>query len=61
MAKKKTNKDAAGAVLVMKDGTRYAILSEQGKYFVCEGTQFRKGNPRILTVERKGACEDADH
>lgn len=38
-------------VLKMKSGKKYKILDENGKYYICEHTQFRKANPDILAVE----------
>ena len=37
-------------MLVLKNGRTYRIMQEQGKYYMCEGTQFRKSNPNILEV-----------
>ena len=37
--------------LVMKSGERYEITGENGKYYLCNGTQFRKGNQSIEKVE----------
>lgn len=38
-------------VLVLKNGETFEILSEQGRYYKCKCTQFRKNNPEILRVE----------
>lgn len=66
--KKKTQK--AKRLLVLKSGATFEILSDSGKYFKCEGTQFRKGNPEILKIEtlkeakeaeEKEAKDNADH
>lgn len=36
--------------LVFRDGRTYRVLKEQGKYYICEGTQFRKSNTNIVEV-----------
>lgn len=38
-------------VLTMKNGKRYRILDEDGKYYYVEGSQIRKSNPEILHVK----------
>lgn len=53
MAKKKEKvKDSVSEkrYLVFLDGSKYEIIAERGKYYICDGTQFRKGNPRIKEV-----------
>ena len=45
MAKPKTRK-----VLKLKDGTEYGITKENGKYYICGKTQFRKANPNIAEI-----------
>lgn len=37
-------------ILVMRDGTEYAVKCRRGKYWICEGTQFRVSNPAILEI-----------
>lgn len=37
--------------LVFSTGERFPIIGENGKYWFCEGTQFRKSNPAIERVE----------
>ena len=44
-------KQEAKTYLVMKDGKRYELTGESGKYYLCGATQFRKGNPNIEKVE----------
>lgn len=52
MAKKKEKPESSGRrVLALKDGRKYEILSEDAKYYRCEGTQFRKNNPNIERVD----------
>ena len=41
--KKKTKKKA---VFVLKNGTRYDVTGETGKYVLCGNTQFRKSARR---------------
>ena len=44
--------EAAGRkFLTMDNGAVYEVVSEDGKYFRCGATQFRKNNPHILKVE----------
>ena len=50
MADKK-KKQKAKKILVLKSGETFEILCEQGKYYRCKGTQFRKTNTEILRVE----------
>ena len=69
MAKKKKEEKLAETVsediseasarrfLTMDNGKRYEVVSEDGKYFRCGATQFRKSNPHILKVE--GARDDS--
>ena len=35
----------------LDNGSLYEVLSENGKYYVCDGGTFRKGNPHIRSVE----------
>lgn len=37
--------------LVMRSGERIPVLKEDGKFYVCDGRRFRKGNPDIQKVE----------
>lgn len=54
MARKKERPGGTGRrTLVLKSGKRYEILSEDAKYYRCEGTQFRKNNPNIGRVEEE--------
>ncbi len=46
----KKNKSAK-KVLTLKSGETFPIIRESGKYWICEGTQFRKSNPAILCIE----------
>ena len=41
-----------GKVLVFTSGEKIPVLSEDGKFFYCEGRQFRKGNPEITEVRK---------
>ena len=43
MAKKKEAKGTIGTV-VTKDGKKYEVAGENGKYWICKNTQFRKMN-----------------
>lgn len=39
--------------LEMKSGKKYEIIGENGRFWLCKGTQFRKTNPDILRVSVK--------
>lgn len=49
-AKKKEAKETIGTV-VTKDGKKYEVTGENGKYWICNNTQFRKMN--VVFEERK--------
>lgn len=56
MAKKKQNYKL---VYVFPNGEKYDVIGENGKYYLCEGTQFRKSAERgILVKEEIGAEEE---
>ena len=40
----------ARTLLRLKNGSVYEVLAEEGKYYVCDGARFRKGNPNIDSV-----------
>ena len=42
---------ATGRTLTMDNGDVYGITAEDGKYYVCGVTKFRKSNPHIVKVE----------
>ncbi len=37
-------------IILLKNGSKYEIKSETGKYYICENTQFRKNNISILDI-----------
>lgn len=43
-------KNRTEAFLVMKNGDRYKVVGENERYWLCEGTQFRKSNPNIMEI-----------
>lgn len=45
MAEKKTRK-----VLRMKNGEVIPVVETKGRFFICEGQQFRRSNPEIAEV-----------
>ena len=59
MAEKKARK-----VLRMKNGEAIPVLETKGRFFICEGRQFRRSNPEIAKVVtekaemKKGKEED---
>lgn len=64
LAKKKTAQKEK--YLIFSDGSEAAVTGENGKYFLCGKTQYRRSNPNILRVEERKAAkkeevsEDAD-
>lgn len=38
-------------ILKLHSGKQYKVIDENGKYYICEHTQFAKSNPTILVVE----------
>ena len=38
-------------VLVLKTGEKFPIIGENGRYWLCEGANFRKSNPSIKEVK----------
>lgn len=53
MAKKKEAKEIIGTV-VTKNGKKYEVTGENGKYWICKNAQFRKSN----VVFEKGKGND---
>lgn len=53
MAKKKTKK-----VYVLDNGERYDIIGENGRYYLCEVTQFRKAAERGRVAKEEIAEEE---
>lgn len=60
MAEKKTRK-----VLRMKSGEVIPVVETKGRFFICEGRQFRRSNPEIAEIvtekvkmKKKGKEED---
>lgn len=47
MASKKTTK----RYLYLTNDKKYEVTGENGKYFICGDTQFRKGNAEIRNLE----------
>lgn len=45
MARKKTK-----ATLIMENGSKFNVTAITPKYYVCDSTQFRKGNKAIKDV-----------
>lgn len=59
MAKKK--KAEKQLVYVLKNGDRYNVIAETGKYYLCEGnTQFRKLANRGVIEEAEIENEEAE-
>lgn len=56
--KKKTDGGAAPErVVVLKSGKRLPLVGENNKYWLCEGTQFRKGGYQVERVEEVPAVD----
>ena len=52
MCAKKKDGGAAGAqVVVLKSGERIPLVGENDRYWLCHGTQFRKGGAQVARVE----------
>ncbi len=45
----------AGKILTLRTGETYPVLSEDGCYYYCGMTQFRKENPMIVDVSKVSA------
>ena len=63
MARRKKEPDSADIsasrrILRLDGGTEFEITGENGKYFLCGATRFRKGNPRIVSVTEQGSGEN---
>lgn len=56
-AKKKDNSAAPERVVVLKSGKRIPLVGENNKYWLCEGTQFRKGGDQVERVEEVPAVD----
>ena len=50
----------ARTLLRLKNGSVYEVLAEEGKYYVCDGARFRKGNPNIDSVTVIDAPEETE-
>ncbi len=52
MAKKKqkNEQESKGKYIVMANGKEYLVTGEEGKYYVCGETRFRKGNRNIVKI-----------
>ena len=66
MAKRKplARIDGGETQVVLHSGETFAVLSEDGRYFYCGRTRFRKTNADILKVEPVRASKeetDAEH
>ena len=63
MAKRKplARTDGVKKQVVLHSGETFAVLSEDGRYFYCGRTRFRKTNADILKVETvRAEKEEAD-
>lgn len=36
--------------IILKNGSKYKVIEENGKYYICERTQFRKSSSMIAEV-----------
>lgn len=43
--------------LILSSGKKYKVVDENDKYYICEGTQFRKNNSAIVDIEIKKTKE----
>lgn len=44
------SKAPARKVLRLRSGEVFEVLAEEGKYYLCDGARFRRGNPNIESV-----------
>ena len=56
-ARKKDGSAAGERVVVLKNGTRIPLVAENDRYWLCEGTQFRKGGDQVERVEKVPAVD----
>lgn len=42
-------------VLTLQNGAKFEVLRTEGKYIVCQGATFRRGNPHIVSVKEEDA------
>lgn len=54
------SKKATKKYLYLTNSERYEVTGEDGKYFVCGKTAFRKSNPAIQRVEEEKAEQKRD-
>lgn len=57
MASRKKSVAGIKRVLILRNGKTFEVVSENNRFWVCKGTQFRKGNPDVLRVAEKVAGE----
>lgn len=41
----------ARKILRLRSGEVFEVLAEEGKYYLCDGARFRRGNPNIESVK----------
>ena len=51
-------KETKTRFLIFKDGTEKEITDENGKYWICGDTQYRKANPDIVKIKKESVKED---
>lgn len=56
MSSKKKDK-----ILILPDGEEVRVLKESGKYFICKGRKFRKGNDAVRVEMREREKEAEIH
>ena len=42
--------DTGEKILIMKNGSKHKVKGSTAKFWLCEGTQFRKSNPDIVEI-----------
>ena len=57
--------DRREKTIILIDGSKHKIIGSNAKYWLCEGTQFRKNNPDIKEVvedkpKEKAAKKEVD-
>lgn len=56
-ARKKDGSAAGERVVVLKSGKRIPLVGENDRYWLCEGTQFRKSGDQVERVEEVPAVD----
>lgn len=53
-------KKASQYVLKLKTGERFDVIGETSRYWMCNGTQFKKTSRQVESVKRRTTRKDTD-